>query len=364
MARIAVLGSNGFVGSHTVRCLRAQGVQTRAVVRRRDSLLPDDHECRIADACDVYALRHAFAGCETVVHAALGPNEVIVGSIAPVYAAAQAVGVKRVVYISSGSVHGQSPAPGTDERSRLHTHHAFTYNTAKVRAERKLRRLRRRGTVEIVILRPTIVFGPGSRWVFDFGDALRRGTACVVDGARGICNSIYVDNLGYAVLLASRAEHVDGEVFLVGDRETVTWRDLYRPIAEALGYDIDAVPSVSPPQRRPSFKDTYLAGVRSSEAARWVSSRVPAHAKEMVKGSVRMLRGRSPATASTRAVAQEVASAPAPSVPDEIAELQRCRWRLPNDKAVRMLAYDPPVSFAAGCQRSVDWLLRRYGCAT
>src|ERR1700681_637850 len=227
--KVAVLGASGFVGGHLVRCLRSDGHETRAGVRNHTvaSCAPG---VRIADACDVYALRSAFEGCDAVVHAALGNNDVIVGSVAPVHAAAQPVGARRLVYISTGSVHGQSPAAGTDESSPLHVRHTFAYNNAKVRAERKLRKLRARGTVEIVILRPTIVFGPGSRWVFDFADALRAHSAYVVDGARGICNSIYVDNLGYAVHLALTVPNIDGEVFLIGDRETVTWRELYRPI--------------------------------------------------------------------------------------------------------------------------------------
>src|ERR1700674_1357618 len=248
--KVAVLGASGFVGGHLLRCLRTYGADTRAVVRTQTfaSCVAD---VRMADACDVYALRHAFEGCDGVVHAALGNNDVIVGSIAPVYAAAQASGVRRLVYISTGSVHGQSPAAGTDESSPLHVRHVFAYNNAKVRAERKLRKLRARGTVEIVILRPTIVFGPGSRWVFDFADALHANRAYVVDGAGGICNSIYVDNLGHAVHLALTVPDIDGEAFLIGDRETVTWRDLYRPIADALGCDLDKVPSFSPPEVKP-----------------------------------------------------------------------------------------------------------------
>src|SRR5262249_15339710 len=151
-----------------------------------------------------------------------------------------------LVYISSGSVHGQSPAPGTNEGSALTLRHAFSYNTAKVRAERRLATLRHRGTVETVVLRPTIVFGAGSRWVYDFADALAAGNAVVVDGARGICNSIYVDNLSRAVLQALTRPGVDRETFLVSDGETVRWCDLYRPIAEAFGYDFDRVPSISP----------------------------------------------------------------------------------------------------------------------
>jgi 2-alkyl-3-oxoalkanoate reductase len=361
--KVAVLGASGFVGGHVLRRLREAGDEVRAVVRNRHSL-PDDPDRRCADACDVYALRDAITGCDYVVDAVLGTNDVIVGSLAPIYTAAEAVGIRRIVYISSGSVHGQLPAAGTDERSPLSVRHAFSYNNAKVRAERKLRTLRSRGTVEVVMLRPTIVFGPGSRWVYDFADGLRDGTAYVVDGARGICNSIYVDNLAHAVRLALTADGVDGEAFLVGDAETVLWRDLYRPIAEAFGADFDAVPSFSPPIPKPTFKQLYVDPVRTSETAQTILTQLPRGLKNSLKLPVRLVarvvrRGAGSASASASSASSASIAPPGPSVSPEMAALHRCQWRLPNDKAARMLGYAAPVSFADGCRRSVEWLKRR-----
>lgn len=360
--KVAVLGAAGFVGGHLLRYLRTDGCDTRAIVRRRPS--EPDRDYRIADACDVYALRQAMSGCEAVVHAALGSNDVITGSVAPVYAAAEAVGARRLIYISSGSVHGQSPAPGTDETTPLSTRQAFSYNNAKVTAERRLARLRARGTVELVILRPTIVVGPGSRWVFDFANHLRDHTAYVVDGAGGILNSIYVDNLAYAVTLALTATRVDGEAFLLGDHETVRWSDLFRPIAEAFGVPFDDIPSVSPPDVRATFRQRYVEPLRTSEVAQRSMRLMPRSLKDGVRhaigGAVRMVRrGAAPAPFAAD-IADVSVGAPQPSgVPAEIAALQRCQWKLPHDKAVRMLGYVPPVSFADGCRRSIAWLKER-----
>jgi nucleoside-diphosphate-sugar epimerase len=356
--KIAVLGASGFIGGHILRRLRAAGDDVRAVVRHQHSL-PDDPDRRFADACDVYALRDALADCDYLVDAVLGSNDVIVGSLAPIYAAAEAVGIRRIVYISTGSVHGQSPAPGTDERSPLSVRHAFSYNNAKVRAERKLRSLRSRGTVEVVILRPTIVFGPGSRWVYDFADALRNGTAFVVDGAHGICNSIYVDNLAHAVRLALTAKGVDGETFLVGDAETVRWSDLYRPIAEAFGADFDAVPSVSPPVPKATFKQLYVNPLRTSPMAQTILTRMPPRLKDSIKSPLRIARRLLRRGAAPAAPIPASAAVPQTSVTPEIAALHRCAWRLPNDKAARMLGYSAPISFAEGCRRSIEWLKSR-----
>jgi nucleoside-diphosphate-sugar epimerase len=357
--RVAILGASGFVGGHLLRGLRAAGIEARAVVRNPRKLVGDPDR-RIADISDVYSVREAIVDCDAVVHAALGTNELIVQSIAPVYAASQAMAVRRLVYVSSGSVHGQRPSPGTNEDSPLHVRHVFAYNNAKVRAERKLRALRTRGTVETVILRPTIVYGAGSRWIFDFADQLLARRACLVDGGRGICNSIYVDNLTHAVALSLTRRSVDGKVFLVGDRERVTWRDLYRPIAEALGFDLDEVPSVSPPPVEAGLRHKYIEPFRQSELGHAVVSHVPRGLKEAVKRFLRIARhneiGRGfsgPATDGSKK------TRPMYEVPPEIAELQRCQWHLPHDRAIDQLGYDPPVSFEEGCRRSVEWLLSR-----
>jgi len=277
---------------------------------------------------------------------------VILGTLAPVYAAAEAVGARRFVYMSTGAVHGLTPEAGTNEASPLTVRHAFPYNTAKVRAERKLRRLRARGTVELVMLRPTIVFGPGSRWVFNFADSLRDGSAYVVDGARGVCNSIYVDNLAHAVRLALTAPGIDGEAFLVGDAEPVLWRDLYRPIAQALGFDLEAIPSFNLPERPLGFRNKFIEPVRSSELGQSLLARVPPLPKAAIRRAYRAARG----IMSRRSPAADGVAGAVPAVSDEIAALHRCRWRFPQDKAHRLLGYTPPISFHEGCRRSVQWL--------
>ena len=78
--KVAVIGASGFVGRHVLRVLRASGDEARAVVRNR-SFAPLDPDRRIADACNVDALREALAGYECVVHCMLGAAEVILGSL-------------------------------------------------------------------------------------------------------------------------------------------------------------------------------------------------------------------------------------------------------------------------------------------
>ena len=354
MLKVAVLGASGFIGSRLVEMFHLEEIaEVRPIVRRVSSMAGPSRfqlDCRVADGLDREALASAFAGCEVVVHAVAGAPAVIVGALAPVYEAAQKAGVRRLVYLSTASVHGQAPANGTTERSRLSDRQPISYNNAKVRAERRLRRLRARGTVELVVLRPGIVFGPRSHWVSSFADALLEGKASLVEGGRGICNSLYVDNLIDAIRGAMTAPAADGEAFLLGDRERVTWADLYRPIATALGFDLASIPDAAVPTRDPSLRER-LQHARGSKIVRSLSSMLPKQVRRALGAATSSLPD-----PAFRSSPWALPSPPKPVATLEMELLSRCRYKFPFDKAARLLGYEPRVSFELACRRTVAWL--------
>jgi nucleoside-diphosphate-sugar epimerase len=341
---IAVLGAAGFIGNRTVEMLHLGGRHVvRPVVRRPQALaLPSRFavEGRVADARDEAALAAAFAGCSHVVHAIAGDPKTIVDTIAPVYRAATIAGVRRVVYLSSASVHGQSPATGTNEASPLSDRQPVAYNNAKVEAERRLEALRQGGVVEVVRLRPGIVHGPRSQWTGGFADELLAGDAYLVGGGRGICNAVYVDNLVQAIGLALEVPGADGKAFLVGDTECITWAELCRPLAEALQCDLEGtfvpVPTASGAARRRG---------RASAPIRAAAALLPRRGRRALKAALAELRS-------------ERAAAPRPGavVSEERVALHTCQVRLPTEKARRELGYRPTVNFEAACRHAVAWL--------
>lgn len=339
---VAVIGAGGFIGNRVVEVLHLDRERVVPVVRRASGLALAsrfDLAGQVADACDERALARALEGCDRAVVAVAGDERTIVDSVGPVYRAAQAAGVRRLVYLSTASVHGQSSAPGTDETTPLSVHQRITYNNAKVRAERNLLQARDGGSVEVVLLRPGIVHGPRSRWTGGLADDLLAGRASLVDGGRGVCNSIYVDNVVHAIRLAFAAPGVDGRAFLVGDRESVTWVDLYRPIATALGIDVDDIstPAAAPVDRSRSIRRR----LRGSSAWR----RLPAPVQAGLRAAYRTGR--------------ELAPEARPATPTPTLEqvlLQTCSYALPWARARSELGYEPLVPFAEACRRSAAWL--------
>jgi nucleoside-diphosphate-sugar epimerase len=278
---------------------------------------------------------------------------VIAATLAPAYRAAAQAGVRRFVFLSSASVHGQNPAPGTTEESPLHTDHALVYNNAKVRAERQLQALARGGAMEVSILRPGIVFGPRSRWIVEGAEALAAGTAGWSDGGRGVCNSIYVDNLAHAIERALETPGLRGEAFLVGDAETVPWREFYAPLAAALGRSERDFAELPPTWPSPPTLRDKLGALKATGVVQGLLPLFPGRLKETVKAALARWHAPPPPDPYV------LPAAPSrPALTAEMSLLFACRVKLPHDKAARVLGYRPPVSFADGLAASVRWLAK------
>jgi len=210
--------------------------------------------------------------------------------------------------------------------------------------------MRAKGNVEIVFLRPGIVYGPRSLWIGSFADELLTGRAFVVNGARGICNSIYVDNLVHAIRLALTADRVDGHAFLVGDQETVTWRDLYSPIVKALGMEFEEIPSVNgSPSDSSGFE--RIIGMRDSKLGKALLRILPARLRNAAYAGLSAWFEHQP---DGSGVSRGLEVRRAAGL--ERTLLQTCSWKLSSQKAERMLGYSPQVSFQEGCRRCVEWL--------
>lgn len=353
--KVAVIGANGFIGSRLVELFHLRGLCEVVPIVRGVSGLSRlsrfDLDWRLADARQTESLAKALAGCDAVVHSVVGDSGVIETAAAALLPAAAQAGVRRVVYLSTASVHGQNPAPGTSEESALSDRQVVGYNNAKVRAERTLFRDSRRYPVELIALRPSIVFGPRDRWISSLAAELKMGTAWLINNGEGICNTIYVDNLIHAVFAALGAPQAAvGQAYLVGDGETVTWADLYRAVASSIGIDIGSVHQIDEPKFSPRTIGSRLSSLKSSKAVQAVLPWIPAGIKRGTKG---FLAGWAPkATVSD----WRLPVLPYPALTYEMVELQRCKVRLPQDRAAAALGYSAVVSFQEGIARTIAWL--------
>jgi nucleoside-diphosphate-sugar epimerase len=351
--KIALIGASGFVGTRIVEQWNLTGAfEIVPIVRSYSSLavlarfeLP----WQVCDLFDVPALARAMEGCDAVVHAAIGDPGQIEQMAQSIYEAAEIAHVRRLVVLSSASVHGQAPEPGTDETSPLHERHSMAYNSAKVRAEKALHRLSASGNVEVVLLRPSVVYGPRSRWIADTARQLLEGSACLIGDGNAICNGIYVDNLIAAIELALQVPQAAGETFLVGDPAPMTWRSFYQQIADALGIDMATVGSIPPPIFPRSFK-SKITDFAAQPAIQKLLPFIPGRLKRLTK--LVLANWNEPP-------AENAWQLPAPvrfTTTEELSLLQQCQWQLPQQKAQKILGYIPKISAEEGMQRSLQWL--------
>lgn len=235
--KILVTGANGFVGSALCERLRQSSIDHVAVTR---DMIGD-----ISGASDWSA---RLAGCDAVVHLAARVHQMRDASRDPMTAyrrtnteatlhlARQAAmaGVKRFIFVSTAKVQGEgkeTPYRETDIPAP-----EDPYALSKWEAEEGLQTIARETGLEVVVLRPPLVYGPGVGANFRaLMDKVARGIPLPLSAIRNARSFIYVGNLVDAVLLCLTHPQAVGKIFLVSDGEDCSTATLARTIANAMG---------------------------------------------------------------------------------------------------------------------------------
>lgn len=267
MAKYLVTGGAGFIGSHIVRRLLAQGDEVRVLdnflTGSRDNLedMIDGIELIEGDIRDAELMRDVMKNVQYCLHQAALPsvprsvedpatsNEINVAGTLNTLLAAKEMGVKRFVYASSSSVYGNSPV--LPKREEMPPQPLSPYAISKLTGELYARAFHSLYGVPTVCLRYFNVFGPGQRpdspyaaVVPIFISLMMAGRPATVHGggeqSRDFC---YVDNVVSANLLAcsAPAEEVAGKAFNVACEERHTINELVAELNDLLGKEIDAV---------------------------------------------------------------------------------------------------------------------------
>jgi nucleoside-diphosphate-sugar epimerase len=238
--RVAVTGATGFLGGHLVRALGARGVSVLPVVRHLDARAP-------VGACALDALLaspSSFDGVDAIVHTAAVRHRH--GVDASAYRAANvglvdkllrasAGRVRRFVHVSSVGVYG---FPERLPITEAHPYAPVTlYSATKVEAEKLARRVASEVGVELVIVRPTIVYGPGdTNGMLDkTARMIRAGTYRIVGDGENVLHHTFVSDLVDGIELAVKSPAAAGQDFILAGPETITLGRFSELVARAVG---------------------------------------------------------------------------------------------------------------------------------
>lgn len=247
---VLVTGANGFVGRHLCGALDAAGFD---VVRAVRNSLPDTISVGRIDGSTDWA--EALCGIDVVVHLAARAHilkEVVTEPLAEyrkvnvqgtLNLASQALvaGVKRFVFISSIGVHGFVSGTMTFSLGdRLFPHDA--YSTSKAEAEQGLRELCAGAEMELVIIRPPLVYGAGVKANFlRMVKLSASGIPLPLGAVKNRRSFVFSGNLCDLIRVCLEHPAAAGQTFFVSDDDDVSTPELLRQLAALQGKKVRLV---------------------------------------------------------------------------------------------------------------------------
>ena len=247
---ILVTGATGFVGSRLAERLVADGARVRAGVRRPDALEVPGAEAVALDLTDPSGFAAAVDGVDVVINVAawvgFGDDSqamaINVDGPLALFAAASDAGVSRFVQYSTCGVLGKSPTNPISGDTPPDPNQKDTYHRSKALLEPAIRSAAEGSDTELVILRPGLVYGPGSRgWTAGMLKLVKKGTPVIFGAGDGHAFPVFIDNLVDATVLAASAPGASGHLFHIVDT-TVPWTQWFGYFGEMCGKKPKALP--------------------------------------------------------------------------------------------------------------------------
>lgn len=244
-------GASGFIGAAVLREMSARGIDVRAVYRQKPSSAQHESAVCVATLDSGTDWNPVLPGVHVVVHCAARAHvlreqareplaeyrRVNVDGTLNLARQAAAAGVKRFVFVSSIKVNGESTWPGRPFFADDAPAPQDAYGVSKAEAEDGLWRLARQTAMQLVVIRPVLVYGPGAKGNFAaMLHWLERGWPLPLARAtRNRRSLVALDNLVDLIVLCSTHTKAANQTFLVSDGEDVCTAELLQRAARAQG---------------------------------------------------------------------------------------------------------------------------------
>ena len=324
-----ITGGSGLLGGHIVERMSQQGHQVRALVRKTsdiEHLKTTGVEIVYGDIEDYDSLVAAAKGMEVIIHAAARVlpgwgqwrdfESCIVEGTENILNASIAAGVKRFVYVSSGTVVGKAalgdkPADETAPYIDVELTREAYYDCAKAKAEQIVLDYHKQGKISATVVRPCMIYGPRCRLLTDRIYRYVKMFPVLPGNAMAKTALVHVHDVADCIILAATSEKSWGQVYNIGPAEIVTFRDFINSMAKATG--------------KSEFKIVIPLGVVFASAA-------------VMEMWGRLIR-----------------SEDAPFLTRSDIKFVRDGMYIDSSKARKELGWQPKISIEEGCRQYVEW---------
>ena len=217
LKKVLITGANGFIGNKLMTHYQAQGIPVVGV-----DLSGNGDDIFQGDIGQPETISQLLQDCDVVVHtAALVSNSIAdadmwrvnVLATRKLIAAAEKHKVRRFVQISSIVAYGNSAEGELDEEQPVHAD-GGSYVLTKLASEHTVLAATANSPMELVIIRPGDVYGPGSRpWVILPIEAINKGQFMLPAKGQGFFRPIFISDLIRGIALAVSTKEAAGEIF-------------------------------------------------------------------------------------------------------------------------------------------------------
>ncbi|MGE3284316.1 MAG: NAD-dependent epimerase/dehydratase family protein [Alphaproteobacteria bacterium] len=278
---VAVTGASGFTGGALVERLSREGWHVKALVRDSAKYAaPEGVEVITGPLTSPETLAELVADAEVVVHVAAmfrdeGSREeffdINYNATQELMSAADAAGVKRMIYCSTIGVHGHVAQTPSNEDAPFNPRDF--YQESKLAAERLCARRMEQPGMEVVIVRPASIYGPGDLRMLKMFRMLHKGIFIFVTKGRPNFHPVYIDDLVDGFLKAMTAPQAAGQTFIFAGPEYIPLRDYVALAAKTID---TRAPGWSVP-----YGLMYGAAVVCETLSRLIGIRPPLHRRRL-----------------------------------------------------------------------------------
>jgi nucleoside-diphosphate-sugar epimerase len=356
--KVFVTGAGGFIGGRLVEILKESEKAEVHVLLRSIGKAARISKYSLAffkgDITSREAVEKAMEGCDVVVHCAhdFSRQENNTKAAAIIAEASLKQGVKKFVYISSFAVHKTASGPELHEDSPLNND--WDYAVSKTQIENQFLSYYQKNNLPVVILRPTIVYGPfAGAWSIGVVNEMLENRLVIPYAGERICNTVYVDDVVQAIIKAIQADaRCHGQAYLVSGPDAVTWNEFYKTYQQNLSLQEPVLLSAGESEKLyQSFTQSKPVAPKNSLSKDPITFLKKTPVYKLYQGLLKNEFLKSSLLSAKKNIPRPLVY---PS--KESFETLACTGKVSLEKATRELDYRPEYSFQKGMDKTISFL--------